>query len=388
MNLPMHRVVRTGFVLLLGISVVGCSTVGSWFGSSSPQVKPAELTDFKPTVTLARAWEVSVGDGKPYMFAPASDGQFVFAAARDGRVVKVDIASGRESWRVETGKVLSAGVGVGEGLVLVGTPKGEVVALRATDGQPAWTAKLSGEVLTAPVAAAGAVAARSNDGRIFLLDAKDGKPRWSYSRTLPSLILREPGSLALTARALFVGHPGGKLTALALNNGAPAWEANVALPRGATELERISDVTGALAVDESIVCASAFQGRVACFEQANGNPVWAREFSGLSGLDMDARLVYASDEHAMLQSFDKARGTSLWKQDKLRDRALSTPLAMAGHVAVGDYQGYVHVLNAENGALAGRASTDGSAIVAPMLALSRGLVVQTRNGSLYGFKLQ
>ncbi len=385
---------RSGlFIALLGIAVLGsgCGTVGGWFGwgeSAAPRAKPAELAELKPTVSLSRAWEASVGTGRPYLFTPASDGQAAYAAGKEGRIVKLDLATGRELWRTESGQTLSAGVGVGEGLVLVGTPKGELLAYQASDGQLAWKAALSGEILTAPVAGNGMVAARGNDGKIWLLDARDGKQRWVYSRGLPALILREPGNLLLTGRALFAGHPGGKLTALSLANGGPLWETNVALPRGATELERIADVAGPLAADERTVCAAAYQGRLGCFDQNNGNAVWSREFSGLTGVEMGERFLFAADEHAILQAHDNLRGTSLWRQDKLRDRKLATPLVLASQIAVGDFQGYVHLLNIEDGALVGRAATDGSPVVGQMLPLNSGLIAQTANGGVFAFRTQ
>ncbi|NTV96813.1 MAG: outer membrane protein assembly factor BamB [Thiobacillus sp.] len=384
--------------LLLAAGVAGCSTtkdmlgnVGGWFGMSgggSAKVKPAELTEIKASATLARAWDVSVGAGKNYVFSPASDGQAIYAAGADGHVVKLDLATGKELWRAEAGRTLSAGVGVGAGLALVGTPKGELLAYRTDNGKLEWTANLSGEILTTPVAASGLVAARGNDGRTWLFDAADGKQRWVYGRQLPALILRIPGDLVLTSRALFVGHPGGKLTALALGNGAPLWEANVALPKGVTELERIADVSGALAADDRMICAAAYQGRFGCFDQLNGNPVWLRDFSGLGGVALGERFLFAADENAVVQGYDKLRGASLWKQEALRDRGIITPLVLGKQVAVADYQGVVHLLSLEEGALVGRAGTDGSPVVGRMLATGSGLVVQTANGGVYAFKIQ
>lgn len=389
---------RLLLALLMAAGLAGCSTtkemmgsVGGWFGmsGSAPKVKPAELAEIKASVALVRAWDASVGAGRPYVFSPGSDGQAAYAASADGRIVKLDLATGKELWRVESKRTFSAGAGVGEGLVLVGTPKGELLAYRTDNGQPAWTAKLSGEVLTMPVAGSGLVAARSNDGKVWLLNAVDGKQRWVYSRALPALILREPGDLLLTDRALYAGHPGGKLTALSLVNGAALWEASVALPKGATELERITDVAGALAADDRMVCAGAYQGRIGCFDQLTGNPVWAREFSGLGGVALGERFIFAADEHAIVQGYDKLRGASLWKQESLRDRGLSSPLVLnGGRVAVADYQGVVHLLGLEEGALIGRASSDGSPVPGRMLALNGGLLVQTSNGGVYAFKLQ
>lgn len=388
---------RRWIVAAIAASLLGgCGSMdkmGGWVGgwlSSAPKVKPADLVEFKPTANLTRAWEANAGAGAPYGFSPASDGQAIYAAGKDGRVIKVDIASGRELARAELGQPISAGVGVGvgDGLVLVGTIKGELLALRSNDLKPAWSAKLTGEILSAPAVGYGIVAVRANNGSITLLESADGKRRWSQSYSLPALTLREAGSLALNRQVLFVGQPGGKLTALSLNNGAPLWEAGVGQARGATELERIVDITGAIASDERMVCAAAYQGRVACFDVRDGRPLWARDLSGFNGVDMDERQVYAADEHAIVYAYDKERGVNLWKQAALRDRRSSTPLVFDRWLAVGDYQGYVHVLSRDDGAFVARASTDGSAIRGVMLALDRGFIVQTANGGLYAFKIQ
>lgn len=371
-----------GFISLI---LTGCSTVG--FGSDEAESKPAELAAFEPSVRMTQLWAVDVGPSLPYSFTPASDGQAVYAAGREGRILKIDAATGRELGRIETGRSLSAGVGVGEGLVLVGTPKGEVLAYRAADGKPAWTAQLSGEILTPPQARAGLVVVRGNDGKVWALDALDGKRRWVYSRDLPALILREPGGLVLGARAVYAGFPGGKLVALSLANGAPLWEANVALPKGATEVERIADVTGALALSERLVCAGAYQGRVACFDRINGQGVWGRSLSVLRGVVMDQYRLYAVDSTDTVHAFDRERGVRPWKQDKLRKRRLSAPLAFSRYVAVGDFQGYVHLLDSETGAFAARIGTDGSPIIAAPIALPQGLIVQTANGGVYAFKI-
>jgi outer membrane protein assembly factor BamB len=381
---------RILLALLLAVGLSACSTIGGWFGSSSsePKTKPAELTEFKQTAKLTRVWESDVGAGAPYTLSPATDGEAVYVASKSGRIARLDLATGKEAWRTESGRTLSAGVGVGEGLVLVGTPKGELLAFDSRTGNAAWTATLSGEILVPPVAADGAVAARSNDGNIWLFDAKDGKQRWVYSRVLPSLILRTPSELLFNQRGLFAGNPGGTLVGIALNNGAPAWETPVAVPKGATELERISDVTGPLAADDHVVCAAAYQGRIGCFDQMNGNPVWVRAFSGLSGVELADNSLYANDEHDMVESFGMASGALQWKQDALHDRHLTTPVVVSRFVAVADYQGYVHLLEKSSGQLAAHAPTDGSAVLGQPLALRSGMIVQTSNGTVVAFRIE
>ena len=96
----------------------------------------------------------------------------VFAASARGRIVRLNAATGKTVWRVDTKAPLSGGVGVGENMVLVGSAKGAVLAYNL-DGKPLWKSSVSSEVLSAPQAAQGFVVVRSGDSRIFGLDAKD-----------------------------------------------------------------------------------------------------------------------------------------------------------------------------------------------------------------------
>ena len=80
-------------------------------------------------------------------------------------------------------------------------------------------------------------------------------------------------------------------------------------------------------------------------------------------------------------------GQSIWKQDKLAHRKLSTPLAGADTVAVGDLEGYVHFLARETGAFVARESTSGGAVRAAPLRLGAGLLVQTEDGGLFALSL-
>jgi outer membrane protein assembly factor BamB len=80
----------------------------------------------------------------------------------------------------------------------------------------------------------------------------------------------------------------------------------VTQPRGATELERIADVAGPLRpTTHRLICAAAFQGRVACFDQVSGNAAWARDFSALRGVALDERFVYAVDDRGHVAAFEK-----------------------------------------------------------------------------------
>ena len=347
---------------------------------SEPKIKPAELTSIQTTADVQVRWQSNIGESGDFVLAPAVVGDSVFVAARDGSIARLD--GGRQAWRIAAGEKLAGGVGADRRLVVVGTEKGQVMAFDAESGKPRWTARVSSEVLAAPVVSENLVAVRSVDARIVGLDAADGKRRWVYQRVTPALTLRSGVGMLMADNTVLAGFPGGKLVAINGKNGAAMWEATVAVPKGATELERIADITSTPVADDREVCAVAYQGRVACFELSTGNQVWGRDVSSSAGLDMDKARVYVSDDKGAVQAFSREGGASLWKQDKLANRSLSRPIALDRRVAVADFQGIVHFLNGEDGAFTARAVTDGSAVRAEPRRIAGGLVVQTQKGGV------
>jgi outer membrane protein assembly factor BamB len=366
---------RSTLVLLAALA--GC------FGGSPSGPTPAVLEPLAQPRELRQLWSADVGSAGLFVFSPALAGEAVYAAARDGTVERLDAADGRQRWRVSLDARLSGGVGADAHTVAVATDEGEVFALEASSGKLRWRVRVSSEVLAAPGVEDGLVVVRSADSRIHALGADDGKLRWSYRREPAALRLRTPQGLARFEGSLLAGFSGGKLVALSLDSGALQWEATVAVPKGATELERVTDVVGDPAVIGREVCAAAFQGRLACFDAQSGKPLWARELSSVNGVSVDSRYAYLSDERGAVHALDRSNGRSLWKQDRLDHRQLSRPLALGALVAVGDLEGYVHLLSRDSGAFVARRSTDGSPIRAAPVALPNGFLVQTQAGGLF-----
>jgi outer membrane protein assembly factor BamB len=212
--------------------------------------------------------------------------------------------------------------------------------------------------------------------------------KWIYARTLPALTVRTHVTVQPYRGAVFAGFPGGRLVAISAANGNLIWEATVALPKGTTELERVSDVSSLPVTDGRQVCAAAYQGRVACFGTVKGELIWARDFSSVSGLSMDARNIYVSDEKSAIVAFDRNNGASLWKQDKLYGRNVTAPALVGKFLAVGDLQGYVHFLSREDGSFVARIATDGSPVIAQPVQLDDNIIVQTLKGGVFAIAVQ
>lgn len=371
---------RTAVLALLGLALAACG--------GSDTVKPAELVDFKPVAKARVAWRTSVGEAKPFVFAPALYNGSIYTASRAGQLMRLDAANGKPIWRVDTKEKLSGGVGADADLVLVGSPKGTVLAY-STDGKALWRAQVTSEVLGAPRAAEGIVVVRSADGRFFGLDAASGARKWEYQVTLPPLLLRAQPSVTIVRKLVLAGLPAGRVIALDLASGTPVWEALVAQPKGDNELERITDIAAApVVVEADQACAVAYQGRVACVDINKGALAWGRDASSAGRLGVDPLTLFVTEPNGVILAFDKASGATVWKQDKLLNRGVTGATVAGDFVTVGDYQGYVHVLDAEDGAFAARIATDGSPIGAEPLRVGDNVVVQTRNGGVFAIAIK
>jgi outer membrane protein assembly factor BamB len=369
---------RLAIATLVAFLLGGC-------GSKGP--KPARLPEFKPAAKLRVDWRANVGSAGVYLFAPAFYQDGVYAAGGRGKIVRLNAATGKTVWRVDTKVGLSGGVGVGENMVMVGTAKGAVLAYDL-DGKPLWKSTVSSEVLSAPQAADGFVVVRSGDSRIFGLDAKDGSRRWEYQTITPPLTLRANPGVIIVAGFVIAGMPAGKLVVLNLANGGVVWETVVAVAKGDNELERITDIAGAPLVEQQKVCAVTFQGRAACYETERGGNLWARAASSVGGLAADDLSVYLSEDTGAVVALDKRTGASVWRQDSLSHRGLSTPLVFGNYVVVGDFEGQVHFLKIEDGSFAARIGTDGGGIAAALRRVDDKVLVQTRKGGVYAISVR
>jgi outer membrane protein assembly factor BamB len=373
--------IAINFACLASLALVtGCASLNPFSGKAARDAA-ATLTAFDETMKVRTAWTAQVGNADAFSFSPVHVGDALYSAAADGSIVRIDPESGRQLWRIKAGARLTAGPGSDGVTIAVAGEEGALLAFD-NSGKLRWKAQASSEILSAPAVGQGLVVVRSIDNRIAAYDAESGVRRWIVQRTAPPLTLRNASGIAIAGPLAYVAMPGGRLLALVLSNGAPAWEAVVGEPRGATELERIADTSGTPVVSRGEVCAASYQGRVACFDALTGTPRWAKELSSDVGVAVDERFVFAVDESGTVSAFAREAGASVWRNGKLAYRRLSTPVSFERAVAVGDFEGYVHFLSREDGAFLARAETDGSQIIGTPIVAGSLVIFQTKAGAV------
>ncbi len=366
---------------------------------------PAPLVEFEAEADLDRVWRAKVGRGlgrKYLRLTPAVLADRVYAADGYGRVLALDRFDGKRVWSATIGKpdksssfkfwdrrdpaFVAGGVGVGGGRILLGTVRGEVIALDAGDGSELWRVQVSSEVLSRPVADAELVVTQTADGRLVALEAADGAQRWSFDSQVPLLTLRGTAAPLLSGGLVFAGFGDGNVSAINEASGAPIWKRRIMVPQGNTELDRMVDVDGTPILANGLLFAASFQGRLKALRPADGGVVWELAASTYLDLAEGYGQIYMVSDDDVVTAVGQRSAAVVWRQDGLKNRQLTSPLAFGNYLLVGDAEGYVHVLAQSDGRLVARRKLEGG-LRTPMIEADGIVYALTDNGQLDALRI-
>ena len=226
------------------------------------------------------------------------------------------------------------------------------------------------------------------DGNVAALDAADGSQLWVYDRSVPVLTLRGTSTPAVRHGVVIAGFSNGKLVALSEDQGFVVWETSVAIPKGRSELERIVDIDGSPVIVGTAVYVTTFQGSVAVLDIQSGDLGWKRDMSSHTGLGVDFSQVYVSDDQSHVWALSRSSGASEWKLDELEYRQLTVPVPFNDYVAVGDLEGYLHLLSRYDGRVAARVRVDSKGIRGQPVVQQDVLYVYGNGGKLVAYSIQ
>jgi outer membrane protein assembly factor BamB len=342
-------------------AVAGCSSDGK-------VREPAELQDIvNPQLKPKTVWTARAGVGSDdYRSAlgAAVEPDAVFAADVRGRVYAFDPASGKRIWQAETDARVISGPTVSGNAVFVGTMEGEIIALKRADGEPYWRAQISSEALAPPVSDGTLVITRGGDGLVQALSAVSGTRTWVFDRSVPNLTLRGLGMPVIEGSLAYVGMDNGRVAALRMTDGQPLWEQLITAPAGRNELERLNDVDGRLLLEDGDLFVASFGGEVVRVDGDTGQVLWRRELKSYTGPVRIGELVVVADEAGVVWGLDANTGAAAWRNEDLKYRRLSPAQAFGGKIVVGDFEGYLHWLDASDGRLVARSRAGGDPIQA------------------------
>lgn len=364
------------------LCVIAAALLFSACASDPPRIPPNPLPALTANETLNSGWRVDAGKSSAGRFEPLLLSDAVVVANRSGVVSKVDLTTGKRSWRKDLDITLSTGVGGDAKQVYVSDKDGSIIALDTTTGDELWRSSASTEVLRPPSAGFDTVVVRSADGRVVALEQNNGDERWSVTFTPPPLTINGYSKPLLLDGGVLVGLDDGRLVAMGLSNGRPIWQSVVSVASGRSEVERLVDVDADILVDQEAIYVVNYRGRVARVEPAKGQIVWSTDMSSTAGLAFLDKAIAVVDENDTVHAVEKESGKVLWSQEALKGRRLSGPAAFGGKIAVGDLDGYLHLLDPSSGEFLGRLKVGDGPIRATPVASDSHLLVQNTDGTV------
>ncbi len=340
------------FLLLL---LVAC-------GNKKDEIKPSELIDVTEQGNIKSVWKRDFSASEKafgYKLIPAEKNGNLYVATQKGKVYSLDAKTGGINWEHDLESEISAGPGVSDTVLVVGGPEGQVVAMDIDSGTVLWQTSVTSEVLSPPVIDRNKVVVRTQDGRVYGFAIQSGKRDWSFDTNIPNLTLRGNSTPIAKGGRIYIGFDNGKVAALNILDGSVLWQQNVINSQGKTEIDRIADIDGDIDVVATDLYISSAADKTMSVATESGRALWSQNIGSVTGVTVSRRSIYLSDNQSVLHQLNRADGSRGWSQDQLLNRNVTKPSFYLGDLVVGDFEGYLHIVDGVSGDIINRTRVGG-----------------------------
>jgi outer membrane protein assembly factor BamB len=134
------------------------------------------------------------------------------------------------------------------------------------------------------------------------------------------------------------------------------------------------------------VFATGYQGRTAMIALESGQIWWSHDMSSYRGLAADDENIYVTQSDGTIVAMRQRDGSEVWRNEKVKRRAVSAPVVTSSALVIADFQGYVHYLDKNTGELIARVRVAKQRVSSAPAAYQDTVVVLTDGGSLAAFR--
>ena len=345
-------------IVLCSIFIISsCSSMDGlrfWKSDEIDPDEPKELVAFSNQKNIVIEWKNSFkGENEIGNFLPDFSAQNLFFSDASGNVSSINASTGDRNWSIEL-NFLASGTSAGFGLVVVSDIDGNVIAVDQNDGSKLWSTNVKGEVLSKVAIEAKVVVVKTGSGELLGLDRENGEILWSYRSKLPLLTVRGSSSPVIVDDLVYVSFDNGRLGVFELNSGFQVWDGAISYVKGVSELENLIDSDSSPVVDGGLIYTTNYQGNLNIFDTAQKRSVWSYETSSFYSPIVSRGMLTIVEANSGLRSFALKTLQESWTNDDYINRDLSNAVSYKGSLVVGDFEGYVHVIDTLNGKTIGR----------------------------------
>ena len=316
--------------------------------------EPKELSSYENQKDISITWNLSFdGENEIGNFEPGFSSQNLFFADSEGTLSSISLKSGEKEWSIEL-NFLASGTAAGFGILVVADVDGNVIALDQKDGSQLWSTNVKGEILSKSVIDTQIVVVKSGSGELIGLNRVTGEIEWSYRSKLPPLTVRGSSSPVLSDDKIFVSFDNGRLGVFDINSGFPLWDGAISYASGTSELDNLIDGDSSPVIEGGLVYTTNYQGNLNIFDIAQKRSVWTSETSSFYSPVIMRGLLIVAEANSTIKSFSLSSLEESWLNEDYLNRGLSNPVSYKGSLIIGDFQGYIHIIDPLNGKTIGR----------------------------------
>jgi outer membrane protein assembly factor BamB len=329
-------------------------------------VAPEALPD-----TLAIRWQVKTGGDSPSVESTAAiAGGVAYVGAFDDHLHALDLATGKETWKVKTGAI-KAPVAARDGAVYAGNIDGGVYCLDAATGKERWKFAGEAEVSSGINVGDDLVLFGSTDETLYALNRADGKTRWKFQ----------------VAGGPVMGTPavaGGKTFAAGCDSTLHVLDAATGKALAGVQLP--GQVGASAAVRGNLLVLGTMTNQVVAVDLAKPELAWTfqparRPQPFFASAAVTDKLAITGSRDKKVYALDRATGKEVWSF-ATDGKVDSSPVVAGSRVYVGSADGHLYVLDAATGKEVQRVKLDGPVSASP--AVGGGcVVIGTERGTVY-----
>lgn len=346
-------------ILTIFLLFVACET------GAKEEEQPNELKkDFNESFSLKKNWTRKAFKNLPLGKIKISlDEDHIYIFDSKGEIKSFSI-QGNKNWSNNLNIDISTGITLGFDKLLLSSSDGEVFCLSKETGEILWKYSSSGEVLSPPSTNGDIVAIQSVDGRLTAVDLETGEYRWDYRSVVPNLTLRGTSEPSFNEGFLYVGFGNGNLAKIEPRSGVIQWEIPITTSQETSELGRLVDIDGNFVFSSGIAFVATYQGNIAAVDTRSGGFLWKENTSSANDLLSSRGKLVLIDEKDQVLAYDQKAGNLDWFNKDFYLRELTSPKKLKSLIFFGDYQGYLHGLDINEGSQVARKRVSRSKIIA------------------------
>lgn len=306
----------------------------------------------------------------------------ILGSIRKNWLTAYDLKKGTYNWFYDTKSDLTAPVEVFGSFAILLLRDGKIVKLDINTGKSVWESQLTQFVSTKPVLSGTSLIVYSVDQKLFSIDFQTGQTVWAYDATSsPNLLVRTGAAPQVVGNEVFIGSVEGDIRAVNIASGKESWR----LKPGKDDF-RFKDIVGEVGVGNNQLFVTRYDGLVFALDitsKPNGT-LWEVTTPSITTSAYRDGTIYVGSMNGELLALQASNGRQLWKLNL--GQSIKSLTIGEKAVFVGGSQGRISAVSLSAGKLLWHDDLGGSVTKQPFV-LDDEIYFSTGLKTTYSYKI-